>query len=253
MVAGEGIESRPLRVVVVDDEPLARDLLDQYLAEIDSVEIVASCRDGFEAVRAVSELQPDVVLLDIQMPKLSGFEVLELLEDRPQIVFTTAHDEFAIKAFEVAAVDYLLKPIEPGRLAKALQRARLRLASREVQPIERLLDQHHRSGDSVQRVLIRQGAEVHVLQVVDIDYVEAQDDYVVFHSAGTSLRKKQPLAEVERQLGSAFVRIHRSFLLSLDRLQRIEPYAKDSRVAFLEDGTRLPVSRSGYERLRRLL
>ena len=253
MPAGTSGELQPLRVVVVDDEPPARDLLAQYLEQIPGIEMVASCRDGFEAVKAIAELEPDVVLLDIQMPKLSGFEVLELLEERPQIVFATAHDEFAIEAFNVAAVDYLLKPIDPKRLTKALERARARLASREEQPIERLIEERRRTGDTLPRVLVRRGAEVHVLQLSDIDYVEAQDDYIVFHSGGTSLRKKQTLSDAERQLGSAFARIHRSFLLNLDRLQRIEPYAKDSRVAFLDDGTRLPVSRSGYERLRRLL
>jgi two-component system LytT family response regulator len=253
VTTGERHQSGSLRVVVVDDEPLARDLLAQYLAEQDGVELVASCRDGFEAVKAISEHAPDVVLLDIQMPKLSGFEVLELLEERPQVVFTTAHDEFAIRAFDVAAVDYLLKPIDSERLGKALDRARGRVESRETQPLERLLDEQRQSGDPLPRILIRQGADVHVLQRDEIDYVEAQDDYVIFHSRGASYRKKQTLVDAARQLGPTFARIHRSFLLSLDRLQRIEPYAKDSRVAFLKDGTRLPVSRSGYERLRSLL
>jgi two-component system LytT family response regulator len=253
MMGNGGRDSGALRAVIVDDEPPARDLLAQYLDHIPGIEMVASCRDGFEAVKAITELEPDVVLLDIQMPKLSGFEVLELLEERPQIIFTTAHDEFAIEAFNVAAVDYLLKPIHVERLARALDRVRERLASHQEQPIEQLIEERRRAGDALPRVLVRRGSEVHVLQLSDIDYVEAQDDYIVFHSGGSALRKKQRLAEAERQLGAAFVRIHRSFLLNLDRLQRIEPYAKDSRVAFLDDGTRLPVSRSGYERLRRLL
>ena len=242
-----------LRLVIVDDEPPARDLLAQYLEERSDVEVVAACANGFEAVKAVEELKPDIVLLDIQMPKLDGFEVLELLDHRPQVIFTTAYDEYGPQAFEVEAVDYLLKPIAPERLGQALDRARARIDAGESQPLDRISRDLMTDDTKRRRVLVREGARVHVLQSGDIDYVEAQDDYVVLCCGGKTFRKKQTLTDLESRLGDEFVRIHRSYLLNVDRLHRIEPYARDSRVAFLTDGKRLPVSRAGYDRLRRLL
>ncbi len=250
-------EPRPLRVLVVDDEPAARALLREYLAELPpgapAVEVIGESGDGFAAVKAIAELAPDVVLLDIQMPKLSGFEVLELLDDPPAVVFTTAHDEHALRAFEVHAVDYLLKPFPPERLAEALGRAAARMARGERAPAHSLA-RTARGRPFADRILVREGSRIQVIPAERLDYAEAQDDYVLLRSAGAKLRKQQTLAELEAELDPArFVRIHRSFLLNLDRLARLEPYAKDSRVAILADGTRLPVSRAGYARLKELL
>ena len=243
-----------LRVVVVDDEPLARAVVREYVAAHPGVEIVAECANGFEAVKAVSELSPDLMFLDVQMPKLSGFEVLELIGRSVPVVFTTAYDEYALNAFEVHAIDYLLKPFSAERFAEALTRARERLAAREVMPVEAFVDDQRAKQTPVERVLIRDGSKVHVLLVDKVDYVEAQDDYVAFHSDGKSYLKDQTLAAVEGLLDPArFVRIHRSYLLNIDRIARVELYAKDSRVAILRDGAKLPVSRSGYARLAKLL
>jgi two-component system LytT family response regulator len=253
-------EPRPLRVLIVDDEPAARALLREYLAAPLpaplTVEVVGDCADGFAAVKAFAELAPDVVLLDVQMPKLSGFEVLELLDDPPAVVFTTAYEEHALRAFEVHAVDYLLKPFPPERLAEALGRAAARLARGERAPAAALArsERAARGRPFADRILVREGARIRVIPVERLDYAEAQDDYVLLKTEGAKAKKQQTLAELESELDPArFVRIHRSFLLNLDRLTRLEPYAKDSRVAILADGTRLPVSRAGYARLKELL
>jgi len=246
-------EGAPLRVIIVDDEEPARLALRQALEQVGGVEIVAECANGFEAVKVVGETPPDVLLLDIQMPKLDGFEVLELIGTEVPVVFVTAYDEYALRAFEVHAVDYLLKPTTDARLAEALTRVRQRHG--RPRPTAAALRQSARPpGTPLERVVIRDGPHVHVVAVDRIDYVEAQDDYVAFHTGGRSLLKEQTLSELEGQLDARrFVRIHRSYLLNIERLARVELYAKDSRIAILHDGRKLPVSRAGYQRLQQLL
>jgi two-component system LytT family response regulator len=247
----------PLRLVIVDDEPLARAVVREYAAADSGLEIVAECGNGFDAVKAVAEHQPDVVLLDVQMPKLDGFEVLELIGGDQTVVFITAYDQYALRAFEVHAVDYLLKPFSVDRFREAMDRVRERLAAKTATSaidVEELARDAKPRTAPAERVLIRDGAHVHVLPVDAIDYVEAQDDYVAFKSAGKQYLKEQTLAAVEGTLDpSRFVRIHRSYLLNIDRIAKVELYAKDSRIAILRDGTRLPVSRAGYARLSQLL
>lgn len=244
-----------LRVVVVDDEAPARHLLREYLATHEEVEVVAECANGFEAVRAVSELVPDLLFLDIRMPKLDGFEVLQLLEgDPPAVIFVTAYDRYAIQAFEVHALDYLLKPFTPARLAEALARARKRSTETLPPPADLAREARPPTSPYLERILVREGARIHVIPIERLDYVEAQDDYALFVARGEKLRKQQTLSQLAKALDPArFVRIHRSYILNIDRLARLELYAKDSRVAILRDATRLPVSRSGYGRLRTLL
>jgi len=246
--------SDTLRIVIVDDEPLARAVLREYAQAEAGLEIVADCANGFEAVKAVADLKPDLVLLDVQMPKLDGFEVLELLGREQTVIFVTAYDQYALRAFEVHAVDYLLKPFSPERFQEAMQRARERLRAKAVMPLEEIVREAKPRTGPAERILIRDGANVHVLPADAIDYVEAQDDYVAFKSAGKQYLKDQTLAAVEALLDPArFVRIHRSFILNIDRIAKVELYAKDSRMATLRDGTRLPVSRAGYARLSELL
>jgi two-component system LytT family response regulator len=251
---------QPLKAVIVDDEAPARMVLREYLATHAEVTVVAECSNGFEAVKAVADHRPDLLFLDVQMPKLDGFEVLELLGgalDETAVIFATAYDEFALRAFEVHAVDYLLKPYSQERFDEALSRARARFApagggGRAGATAQLLADARGRRAP--ERVLIRDGAQVHVLPIDTVDYVEAQDDYVAFHAGGRSFLKEQTLAEVESTLdASRFVRIHRSFIVNVERIARVELYAKDSRVAVLRDGTKLLVSRAGYQRLNALL
>jgi len=242
-----------IRTIVVDDEQPARELLREFLAAHEDVEIVAECANGFEAVKAAGQHEPDLMLLDIQMPKLDGFEVLSLLDRAPIVVFVTAYDEYAIRAFEVHALDYLLKPVSEERLARVLDRVREQLA-RPVPPSTGGLAAALRA-KPLQRIVVKDDdGSIHVVPIGKVDFVEAADDTIVIATAGNRLRKQQPIGELAGDLDpTRFVRIHRSYLLNIDRLERVELYAKDSRVAILRDGSRLPVSRSGYARLRELL
>jgi two-component system LytT family response regulator len=243
-----------LRVAIVDDEDLARAVVREYLTAMADVEIVAECANGFEAVKVVSELQPDLLILDVQMPKLNGFEVLELVGRDVAVVFVTAYDQYAIRAFEVHAVDYLLKPFSGDRLAAALERARERLGGGEKMPVQELAAAGQPVQGHTRRILVRDGPRVHVLPVEKIDYVQAQDDYVCFRCEGKEDLKEQTLGELETVLDPAkFVRIHRSYLLNVDRLARVELDERENRMAVLTDGRRLPISRSGYARLGSLL
>ncbi len=245
-----------MRVIVVDDETLARSILIEHLAKVPDVQVIGQAANGFEAVKLAEETQPDLIFLDIQMPKLSGFEVLELLGERaPAVIFTTAFDEYALRAFEVHAVDYLLKPVEPARLKEAVERAAERLRNRAPQPSAQQLAVAARPpGKTLERVLIRHEGRVHVLPLERIDYVEAQDDYLAFASNGKRLRKQQTMSELETQLDpTRFVRIHRSFILNIERLARIDLYGKDSWLAILSDGSKLPMSRTGHAKLKELI
>ncbi|HEY1758284.1 MAG TPA: LytTR family transcriptional regulator DNA-binding domain-containing protein [Bryobacteraceae bacterium] len=254
-----------LRAVIVDDEELARQLLHEYLWEAGGVDVVAECGDGFAAVKAIGELKPDLIFLDVQMPKLDGFEVLELIEPfspaapAPSVIFVTAYDQYAMRAFEANAVDYLLKPFRLDRFKKALDRVRERIRLAGTQPPAGpsptdLAAAARPPGQPVERIVVRDGSKVHIIPVAKLDYVEAQDDYAALHSEQKSYLKQQTIASLETQLDpQRFVRIHRSYIVNLERIARIEPYSKDSRVTVLRDGTQLPVSRSGYARLKALL
>jgi two-component system LytT family response regulator len=249
MKAGEG----PLRVLIVDDEEAARVILKELLADEPGVEVIGECANGFEAVKAAAEAKPDVLLLDIEMPKLDGFEVLELLDPAIGVVFVTAYDSYALKAFEVHAVDYVLKPFRPERLRDALERARGRAGKKRADPAE-LAAAARPPGHTLQRIVVRDGTRLHLIPSEKLDYAEAQDDYLVLKSEGKKYRKAQTLASLAGALDPGrFVRVHRSYLVNLDRLQRIELYAKNSHVAILADGTRIPLSREGKARLKSAL
>lgn len=237
-----------LRVLVVDDESLARQVAVEYLSACAGVVVAGTCANGYEAVKAVSDSMPDVLLLDVQMPRLSGFDVLELVGPGPAVIFATAHDEYALKAFDVHAVDYLLKPFSQARLAAAIGRARERLVARAASPSDSLRAALRTV--RVERILVRDGGKVFIVPADTLDYAQAQDDYVLLHTQGRNLLKEQPISSLEAQLDPGrFVRIHRSWLINLARLARIELEAKDRRVAVLHDGSRLPISRSGHQRL----
>ncbi len=245
-----------MRILIVDDEPLARALLREHLCEIPDTEVVGEAANGFEAVRLTEALAPDLLLLDVQMPRLSGLEVVELLGDRsPAVVFVTAHDQYAVQAFAVQAIDYLLKPVEPSRLAESLRRAAARRAKPgEPQDMSALAAAARPPGQSLERILIREEAQIHVLPVHTLDYIEAQDDYLEFVVGGKRYRKQQTMAQLETQLNPThFVRVHRSFIVNVDRISRVEPYAKDSWRIFLEGGAHVPLSRTGHSRLKQLL
>jgi two-component system LytT family response regulator len=244
-----------LGVLIVDDEEPARAILRRHLEALPGVRVVGECGDGFEAVRAASALSPDIVFLDIEMPKLDGFEVLELLDRSIAPVFVTAYDEHAVRAFEVQAVDYVLKPFAAERIALAVERARARRAAGEPGVLPHGLKASVRpAGAHLSRIVVRDGIRVHVIPVEKLDAAEAQDDYVALKTEGRSYLKPQTLTSLAASLDPArFVRVHRSHLLRIDALARLEPAGSGSHVAVLANGSRIPVSREGYARLKERL
>ncbi len=256
--SGGQTKSGVVRAVIVDDEELARQLLREYLKDAGGVEVVAECANGFEAVKAVAERKPDLVFLDVQMPKLDGFEVLELIDPSVAVIFVTAYDQYAMRAFDANAVDYLLKPFAGDRFRKALERVRQRLGSSNPAPPKIAapeLSAMARSPEQrLERIVVKDGTKVHIIPIAKLDYVEAQDDYIALRSEKKNYLKQQTISSIETQLDpKKFVRIHRSYIVNLERIARIEPYTKDSRVAVLNDGSQLPVSRSGYAKLKEML
>ena len=239
-------------VLIVDDEQAARDVLREMLSCDPNVRIVAECATGAAAVKAASERKPQVIFLDIEMPKLDGFEVLELIDPAIAVVFVTAYDSYALRAFEVHAVDYVLKPFRAERLREALEHARQRGSGRPEPAV--LAHAARPAGEYARRIVVGDGGRIHLIPVERLDYAQAQDDYVELHTEGKTYLKTQTLGSLEASVDPArFVRLHRSFLVSIGRIRAVELYAKNSRVATLVDGTRVPVSREGHARLKELL
>ncbi len=240
-----------LRALIVDDEELARLVVREHLAAHGDIEILGEAANGFEAVKLAAELKPDLVFLDVQMPKLDGFEVLALLEGQPSVIFVTAFDQHALKAFDAHAVDYLLKPFSKERFDAALDKAR-----RSAKPAPDLapsLQSAAREGKPLDRIVVKDGPKVTIVPLDKLDFIQAQDDYVLLRTEGRDLLKQQTLSSLETQLDpSRFIRIHRSYILNLERLTRLEQDSKEHWEAVLRDGKRLPVSKTGYQRLKPL-
>lgn len=242
-----------IKVVLIDDEPLARSIVKEYLAGFPDMEVVQECNDGFEGVKAIATHQPDLLFLDIQMPKINGFEMLELIENPPAVIFTTAFDEFAMKAFEAHAVDYLLKPYSKDRFKKAISKWKISKQLDAAKSTEDLLENTVQP-DEKNRIVVKKGNNIVILPVQTIHYFEAFDDYVKIHTKEGFYLKKKTMAHFERALdANQFVRVHRSYLLNLQELTRIEPLEKDNHVALLKSGTRVPLSQAGYSKLKEVL
>jgi two-component system, LytTR family, response regulator len=238
-----------IKVVLIDDEPLARSIVKEYLQGHTDMVIVGECNDGFEGVKSVTQHKPDLVFLDIQMPKINGFEMLELLEAPPPVIFTTAFDEYAIKAFEHHAVDYLLKPFSRDRFDKALHKWKELKPATPVSLIE-----NASPPEEQQRIVVKKGSNIVILPIHTVHYIEAFDDYVKVHTKEGFYLKKKTMAHYEKALDPGqFVRVHRSYLLNLQELTRIEPLEKDSHVALLKSGFRIPLSQAGYVKLKEVL
>ena len=246
-----------IRAVIVDDEELARQMVHELLAGHPEIEIAAECANGFEAVKAVTELKPELLFLDIQMPKLDGFEVLELIGTDRATIFVTAFDEYALRAFDAHAVDYLLKPFNAARFETALQRAKERLGEKPGHPLPvpaELAASARPPAQYLERVVVKDGTRVTIIPIAKLDYAEAQDDYVAINSGGKIHLKQQTISSLEAALDPArFLRIHRSYIVNLEKVAKIEPYTKDSYIVILTNEVQLPVSRSGYARLRAFL
>jgi two-component system, LytTR family, response regulator len=243
------------KCLIIDDEPLARSIVTEYLQCYPEIEVVKECGDGFEGVKAIMQYQPDLMFLDIQMPKINGFEMLELLDDIPAIIFTTAYDEYAIKAFETNAVDYLLKPFSKERFDAAIKKWLSQY--KDVQPhtaLHGLEETISKQPEEQTRIVVKVGNNIKIIPVSDVQYLEAFDDYIKIHTHEGTYLKKKTMNYYENNLPqSQFVRVHRSYLLALAQLTRIEPLEKDNHVALLKNGKRIPLSKSGYTRLRSVL
>lgn len=241
-----------IKTILIDDEALARDIVKHYLKAFPEVEIVAECSDGFEGLKAITQHQPDLIFLDIQMPKISGFEMLELVENRPAVIFTTAFDEYAIKAFEVNAVDYLLKPIEQGRFEQAMQKLPAKLAKGDNS--QELLETASLSPLQNNRVVVKNAGVIKIIPVEAIHYLEADDDYVKLSTTEGNFQKNKTMSFFEQTLDAAqFIRIHRSYIINLAQVTKIELKEKESYVVLLKSGIWLPVSKTGYVKLKAAL
>lgn len=243
-----------IRTIIIDDEPLARSIIKEYLQRHPQIELVQECNDGFEGIKAIMQHRPDLIFLDIQMPKINGFEMLELIEQPPAVIFTTAFDEYAIKAFENHAVDYLLKPFNQERFDKAISRWRDQQGKQDTETTKPLLETASRQPNQNQRVVVKTGSKIKIIPVDDIYYLEAADDYVKIHTKEGAFLKNKTMSHFEDSLDAQyFVRTHRSYIVHVQRITRIEPYEKENFVALLTNGAQVPVSKSGYARLRTVL
>lgn len=241
------------KAVLLDDEPLARQLIRALLKPYNEIEIVAECGDGFEGFKTIQEYKPDLIFLDIQMPRVTGFEMLELLEEPPSVIFTTAFDEYALKAFEANAIDYLLKPVTKDRMDKAMQKWLQTAQHRKVENMQELLEGAAADGYK-NRIVVKDNGLIRIIPEQEIYYVEASDDYVKIYTKEGKYLKKSTLSYIEKTLDpKRFVRVHRSYLIPVEQLIRIEPYEKDSHIALLQGGAKIPVSKTGLSRLKDLL
>lgn len=244
-----------IKALIIDDEPLARSIVAEYLLDFPQIELIKECGDGFEAAKAIAEVNPDLIFLDVQMPKITGFELLELLDDPPAVIFTTAFEEFALRAFEQHAVDYLLKPISKARFAKAIEKLLSQNATIEKEKTKTLIkDIQDKEESNLDRVLVRTGNNIKIIPVDKINYLAADDDYVSIHTDEGSSLKKSTLTYFEKNLNpNDFVRVHRSFIVKINQITRIEPYEKESHKVILRDKSSISVSKSGYAKLKAAL
>lgn len=243
-----------IRVILIDDEPLARLVVKEYLQSFSDVSVVAECNDGFEGVKAVAQHKPELIFLDIQMPKINGFEMMELLDPAPAVIFTTAFDEYAIKAFEAHAVDYLLKPFSKERFDKAMQKWMAARHGGTASAAVAAAVEDSQQPEEKTRVVVKKGSNIVILPVQTIHYFEAFDDYVKIHTKDGFFLKKKTMSYFERTMdASLFVRVHRSFMINVQELTRIEPLEKENYIALLKSGARVPISQAGYTKLKDVL
>lgn len=241
------------KVILIDDEPLARQLVSSYLHEYKDITVVAQCGDGFEGFKAIQQHNPDLLFLDIQMPRLNGFEMLELLDEKPSVIFTTAFDEYALKAFEANAIDYLLKPVVKDRFDKAMNKWLSTAPAKQNDGLAPLLENNIYEGYQ-HRVVVKDNGLIRIIPAADIHYIEADDDYVRIVTKAGSYLKKSTLSHIEQTLDpQQFVRVHRSYLVPVTQLMRIEPYEKESHIALLHCGAKVTVSKTGMSKLKTLL
>jgi len=244
-----------MKTIIIDDEPLARAIIKEYLSEYPDIDLVKECNDGFEGLKAIQQSDPDLVFLDIQMPKINGFEMLELIEQPPAIIFTTAFEDFAIKAFESHAIDYLLKPFSKERFDKAMQKWREQTARPGAKnDVPALLETVSHSPGQNQRVVVKIAGKIKIIPIDEINYLEAADDYVKIHTKDGAFLKNKTMNHFEQILDSSqYVRTHRSYMVNVQQITRIDPYEKENHIAILKSGAHVPVSKTGYGKLKSVL
>ena len=245
-----------IKTIIIDDEQHARNLIRAYLEPFNEIEVITECQNGFDGLKAIQEFNPDLIFLDIQMPKITGFEMLELLEKVPVVIFSTAYDQYAIKAFELNAADYLLKPYDENRFGKAVAKAieRIGNAADSALPVKEIIDSHQEESGSLDRIIVKTGNKIKVIPVEKVEYIEAYDDYVNIFTPEGRFIKQQTMGYYEKHLNSKeFARVHRSHIVRLNQIVQIEPYEKDSKVLVLRSGVKIKVSRSGLKVLKEKL
>lgn len=242
-----------MKIIVIDDELLARSIVREYLQTYPEIDLIHECSDGFEGIKAIMQYNPDLIFLDVQMPKINGFEMLELIEQPPAVIFTTAFDEYAIKAFETHAVDYLLKPFSKERFDKAMQKwMEQKNAIQKNQSA--LLTSAAESPQQSHRIVVKTGGKIQIIPVQEIIYLEAADDYVKINTKKGAFLKNKTMSHFEKVLDPhQFVRTHRSFIVNVSTISRIDPYEKDGHIALLQSGAKIPVSKTGYAKLKEML
>lgn len=243
-----------IKTVIIDDEPLSREIVKAYLKNFPDIEVMQECGDGFEGVKAIQQHLPDLIFLDIQMPKITGFEMLELVDHKPAVIFITAYDAFAIKAFEANAVDYLLKPVAEERFKTAILKWKSQVTPTSPEPVERVLSAMSATGTQQGRVVVKTGSKVRIIPVHEIQYMEADDDFVKIITADGSFLKNKTMSFYEQTLDAQhFVRVHRSYIVNISQITKIEPYQKETHLAILRNGQQIPVSKTGYVKLKEVL
>jgi len=244
------------KALIIEDEKLARDLVKSYLESHSEIELSGEYADGFTGLKAINEIKPDIVFLDIQMPRITGFEMIELLDHKPEIIFTTAFDEFAIKAFDINAIDYLLKPFSSDRFAMAISKAIEKLSSEgsNTSKLDKLINHVDVNRENLERIVVKKNGKIVIIPVDSIQYIEAQDDYVMLYTAKDRFLKQQTMKFYDNMLSEKeFIRIHRSFIVKINQISELEPYEKESYIVHLKSGIKLKSSKSGYKRIRREL
>ncbi len=244
-----------IKVIIIDDEQLARDIIKKFLEDRDDIDVVLECANGFEGAKAIAEHKPDLIFLDVQMPKLTGFELLEIIDEKPVIIFSTAFDQYALKAFEQSAADYLLKPYSKTRFNEALNKAISQVKNNQSgeEVIDKVIEAK-KDNDQLDRIVIKNGSKILILSVDDISHFEAQDDYVAVHSSGKKYLKQLTMKHLDDTLPQGmFARVHRSYIVAISLIDKLEAYSKDSFIAILKTGEKIPVSRTGYNLLREKL
>lgn len=242
-----------IKAIIIDDEPLARVVISEYLQAHSDIEIIAECGDGFEGAKMIQRTRPDLVFLDIQMPKLTGLEMLEILDEMPNIIFTTAFDDYAIKAFEKNAIDYLLKPISKARFEQALTKFKNSYPNNEATQVSKKLATI-REDEILERLVVKNGSQIKIIPMQHVTFLEAYDDYVKIHTKDGMFLKNKTMRSFEQQLDpKQFVRVHRSYIARVDQLTKIEPMEKESYVATLLTGDKINISKAGYARLKQVI